>query len=260
MRVADGDDTSDLRAVRPPRFTAPLNLSLGALFLASIPLGFLAVDRRPLAALLVTPWLCFSFTGLFILAHEAIHGTLLPGRAQLGHALGRLFAFAYAFMDYGRLRACHARHHAAPGLPDDPDAHPSGRFLPHLATFAARYLRWWQLLLLVGIGNRLGQSGHTAALLLAYVVPVVASTLLVFTVGIHLVHHPRLLERGLADPRHRTVGIDLGGVGSLVAILFFNSHWLHHEHPQLTWVQLGRYRPREPRWLGLREALRAIRS
>ena len=248
----------DLAAVRPPRFTGPLNLALGALCLASLPAGFLLVDRFPLAALAVSPWLVCCFTGLFILAHEAIHGTLWPGWPRLGHACGRLFAFAYASMDYGTLRANHWEHHRAPGRDGDPDAHPGGRFLPHLAAFALRYLRWWQVLILVAAGNRLGEAGHTRAMLCAYVGPVVASTLVVFTVGIFLVHHPALLALGEADPRHRAVGVDLGPLGSLFAILFFNTHWLHHEHPQLTWVQLGLLRPREPRWLSLRAALGAV--
>jgi beta-carotene ketolase (CrtW type) len=250
----------DLAAVRPPRHAAALNLALGAVFLASIPLGFFAIDAHPLWALAISPWLVCCFTGLFILAHEAIHGTLLPGHPRLGHALGWLFAFAYAFMDYGRLRARHAEHHRAPGRETDPDAHPSGRFLPHFAVFLFRYLRLSQLALLVFAGNAVGQAGHTRAMLCAYVGPAVVSTLIVFTVGIFLVHHPKLRAAGVADERHRSVGVDLGGAGSLLAILFFNTHWLHHEHPHLTWLQLGLFRAREPRWVTPGEALRLVRG
>jgi beta-carotene ketolase (CrtW type) len=248
----------DLAAVRPPRWAAALNLALGAVFLASIPLGFFAVDGWPLAALVVTPWLVFCFTGLFILAHEAIHQTLVPGWPRLGHAFGWLFAFAFVFMDYGTLRARHSEHHGSPGRDADPDAHPSGRFLPHFASFLYRYLRIWQVALLVLAGNAVGQAGHTRAMLCAYVAPAIASTLIVFAVGIFLVHHPKLRAAGAADERHRSVGVDLGGAGSLLAILFFNTHWLHHEHPQLNWLQLGLYRSREPRWVSLGEALRTV--
>ncbi len=250
----------DLAGVPSPSFAAPLNLALGALFLASIPAGFFAIDAHPLWALAISPWLVFCFTGLFILAHEAIHGTLVPGHPRLGHALGWLFAFAYAAMDYRTLRARHREHHASPGRALDPDAHQSGHFLPHFGGFVYRYLRVWQVALLVLVGNQLGQAGYTRAMLCAYVGPVVASTLIVFTVGIFLVHHPSLWRAGLADERHRSVGVDLGGAGSLLAILFFNTHWLHHEHPHLTWVQLGRYRAREPRWVSLFEAVRVVRG
>ena len=249
----------DLAAVRPPRWAAALNLALGAVFLASIPLGFVAIDAHPLWALAISPWLVCCFTGLFILAHEAIHGTLVPGHPRLGHALGWLFAFAFVFMDYGTLRARHFEHHQRPGREGDPDAHPSGRFLPHFASFIYRYLRIWQVALLVLAGNAVGQAGHTRAMLCAYVVPAIASTLIVFTVGIFLVHHPRLRALGVADERHRSVGVDLGGAGSLLAILFFNTHWLHHEHPQLNWLQLGLHRSREPRWISLGEAVRLSR-
>ena len=130
----------------------------------------------------------------------------LPFTGPLNLALGALFL----------------EHHRAPGRDGDPDAHPSGQFVPHLLS-------------------------------------VVASTLIVFTGGIFLVHHPALLALGAADTRHRAVGVDLGQLGSLVAILFLNTHWLHHEHPQLTWLRLGLLRPREPRWLGLGAALAAVR-
>lgn len=249
----------DLARLRPPPGTAALNLGLGALFLASVPLSFAAVDRAPLAAVAATPWMIFAFTGLFILAHEAIHGLLWPGHPRASHALGAVFAFAYAFMDYRTLRGRHGEHHAAPGGPSDPDAHPSGRFAPHLAAFVLRYLNLPQVALLVLAGNRLGAAGHTRAMLLAWVVPLVGSTLVIFSLGIHFVHHPALVRRGLADPRHHAVAVDLGPVLSFATVLFFNYHWLHHEHPHLTWAQLGRHRRRGPPALSFAAAFRNSR-
>lgn len=245
--------------LRPPPGTAALNLGLGAVFLASIPLSFAAIERAPLAALGLVPWMTFAFTGLFILAHEAIHGLLWPGHPRAAHALGALFAFAYAFMDYRTLRARHFEHHADPGGGGDPDAHASGRFAPHLAVFVLRYLNLPQVALLVLAGSRLGAAGHGRALLLAWVVPLVCSTLLIFWLGIHLVHHPALIRRGLADARHRAATVDLGPFLSFATVLFFNYHWLHHEHPHLTWAQLGRHRDRGPRALSLGEAIRGTR-
>ena len=69
---------------------ALLNASLGALFLALVPAAFFLVAAHPWAMLVTIPVNACAFTGLFILAHEAIHGTLLPGFPRLGHALGRL--------------------------------------------------------------------------------------------------------------------------------------------------------------------------
>lgn len=46
---------------------------------------------------------------------------------------------------------------------------------------------------------------------------------------------------------------------AFATVLFFNYHWLHHEHPHLTWAQLGRHRDRGPRALSLGEAIRGTR-
>ena len=115
------------------------------------------------------------------------------------------------------------------------------------------------MLLVLG-GHLLGQAGHTRAMLTALVGPIATSTLLVFALGIYLVHHPALVRAGLADARYRAVAVDLGWAGSLFAILFFNYHRLHHAHPQLTWVQLGVHRRAEADRLSLGTAWRASRA
>ena len=76
-----------------------MNVALSGVFLATPPVAFLVVDRHPWAAAALWPWTTFAFTGLFILAHEGIHGTLLPGHPRAGHGLARVLLFAYAFLD-----------------------------------------------------------------------------------------------------------------------------------------------------------------
>jgi beta-carotene/zeaxanthin 4-ketolase len=238
---------------------ALLNASLGALFLALVPAAFFLVAAHPWAMLVTIPVNACAFTGLFILAHEAIHGTLLPGFPRLGHALGRLFATVYALVDYDLLRENHWKHHGHVATEGDPDYDGDGLLVLHAARFMRRYLRWYAIPCLATAGHLLGQAGYTAAMLGAYVVPVLLSTLVVFTVGIHLVHHPELLRtRAPGDPQ-RSVCIDLGRFGSAVLILNFNVHWHHHAHPRLSWWELGSMREEEPVRVSVAEAWRALR-
>ena len=241
------------------RRLALLNLSLAALFLALIPGAFVLVDAHPWAMAFTIPINACAFTGLFILAHEAIHGTLLPGFPRVGHALGRLFATVYALVDYDLLRENHWKHHGFVATDRDPDFDGEGRLLLHAARFLGRYLRWYAIPLLALAGHLVGQAGHTAAMLGAYVVPVLLSTLVVFTVGIHLVHHPELLRTRASGDANRAVCIDLGRVGSALVILNFNVHWHHHAHPRLSWWELGACLSEEPVRVSPREAWRVLR-
>ena len=244
--------------VRARRLLA-LNGTLATVLLAAIPVAFVLVDAHPWAMLVTIPLNTCVFTGLFILAHEAIHGTLFPGHPRLGHAVGRVFATVYALVDYDLLRENHRKHHACVATVGDPDFDGEGRLLAHGVRFLRRYLRWYALPLLAASGHLVGQAGHTAAMLGAYVVPVLLSTLVVFTVGIHLVHHPELLRTHAAGDPQRSVCIDLGRIGSAVLILNFNVHWHHHAHPRLSWWELGSMRDHEPVRISVAEAWRALR-
>jgi beta-carotene ketolase (CrtW type) len=235
------------------------NVTLGALFLAAIPAAFALVHAHPWAMVLTIPVNACVFTGLFIFAHEAIHGTLVPEFPALGHVLGRLFATVYALVDYDLLRANHWKHHGHVASDADPDFDPSGRLLVHGFRFMRRYLRWYSVPLLALVGHLLGQAGYSAAMIGAYVAPVLLSTLVVFTVGIHLVHHPVLLARHAGGDPQRSVCIDLGRVGSALVILNFNVHWNHHAHPRLSWRELGAMREAEPVRVSLREAWGVLR-
>ena len=57
--------------------------------------------------------------GLFIVAHDAMHGSLAPGRPGVNTTMGVLALGLYAGFRFHRLREAHGRHHAAPGTADD---------------------------------------------------------------------------------------------------------------------------------------------
>ncbi len=71
-------------------------------------------------------------TGLFIVAHDAMHGTPAPTHPGLADAIGRVARVLYGGLSYDRLRPAHHAHHRHPGTPLDPDLD------------AARRVRFWR--------------------------------------------------------------------------------------------------------------------
>lgn len=90
------------------------------------------------AIVLVQAWLS---TGLFIVAHDCMHGSLIPRQARLNTLIGTLCLSLYAALSYHALRPKHYAHHAHPGTEADPDFHPSEprRMLPWFIRFFRGY-------------------------------------------------------------------------------------------------------------------------
>ena len=81
-------------------------------------------------------------TGLFITAHDAIHGTVSP-RKSINSFIGTLAAFLFAGLSYRRLSVNHHLHHAHPADDyDDPDYHASNSYVPWFVAFMRHYASW----------------------------------------------------------------------------------------------------------------------
>ncbi|MGC9522321.1 MAG: fatty acid desaturase [Anaerolineae bacterium] len=68
-----------------------------------------------------TLWLTFLYTGMFMTAHDAIHGSIWRGRREINAWVGRGILFLYAFFPYAQVREQHFLHHRFPGSSQDPD-------------------------------------------------------------------------------------------------------------------------------------------
>lgn len=55
-----------------------------------------------------------SYTGLFITAHDAMHGLVAPKHAMVNRRMGQLCAGAFAAFSYDLLLVSHRQHHAHP--------------------------------------------------------------------------------------------------------------------------------------------------
>ncbi|MEM8637707.1 MAG: fatty acid desaturase [Cyanobacteria bacterium P01_G01_bin.54] len=231
----------------------PLALLIISLYLWSW-LALLPVELSQLSGGLIVGAITlrmFLHTGLFIVAHDAIHGTLCPRWPRLNDGVGAIAMFLYALFLYPVMRQQHLQHHQTPATPDDPDYAPRWHNNPCLwyGAFVWRYLqgshRWVVLGGMTGLFHSLRLFGHLSwiNLLLFWVIPNLLSSVQLFLVGIYLPHRQPL--EGYPAP-HRSTTLPLPPFWSLLACYHFGYHWEHHEYPHVPWHQLPRYRLRAP--------------
>jgi beta-carotene ketolase (CrtW type) len=191
----------------------------------------------------------FLQTGLFILGHDAMHRTLVPGRPLLNDGLGRLALLLYAGLPYGRCRRHHLRHHRFPGSRRDPDfRRASGDgVLSWYARFMGNYLSLGQLVLLlsswlaVAAGLTVLDPRRVLAVPTFWVLPLVLSSFQLFLFGTYLPH--RGDGSGPAS-RHAVRSLGYPHLLSLLACYHFGYHREHHAHPAVPWFRLPQLRLR----------------
>ncbi|WP_083891344.1 fatty acid desaturase [Cyanobium gracile] len=220
-------------------------------WLATLVLALLAGPEgwTPLTLGLAIALRTFLQTGLFILGHDAMHRTLVPGSARLNDGLGRLALLLYAGLPYGRCRRHHLRHHRVPGSGRDPDfrrASGDGA-LRWYARFMGNYLSLGQLVLLLATwlavagGLMLLEPGRALAVPTFWVLPLVLSSFQLFLFGTYLPHRG---EGSTPDGRHAIRTLGYPHLLSLLACYHFGYHREHHAHPTVPWFRLPELRQR----------------
>ena len=193
------------------------------------------------------PWSLFTmwlFTGLFITAHDAMHGLVLPHNPKLNAWIGRLALFLYAGLSYDRLLKGHIKHHESPSDDPDPDYWPEAPFGP-----VGWYLRFmWEYLTPIPI-IVVAATYHTLAhgvgldiprLFGMWIIPQVLSSVQLFYFGTYLPHKPdRPFEgEGLLKARSNDHPVWL----SLLCCYHFGYHYEHHAAPGIPWWRLHKAR------------------
>lgn len=191
----------------------------------------------PPPVLVLLPLLVVLSVGLFITAHDAMHGSVAPDHPRLNDAIGRLAAGLYAGFSFAHLKARHLRHHRDPTGPDDPDhprvpGGPVGWYLAFMVEYAtgAQLLRaaaaWWVLAAFL----------PEPRVLIGWVVPALLASVQLFAFGIYRVHHDPPGGWG-ADP-YRARSERFPRWLSWLTCWHFGHHREHHRHPHLPWWAL----------------------
>lgn len=194
----------------------------------------------------------FAYTGLFITAHDAMHGSVAPTRPRLNHAVGAIAVFLFAGFRYRSLQRAHAAHHAAPATPGaDPDYH-DGTFRSAVAwyfTFMWRYATWRQIntqgVLFFALVLGAGVPWHRVVLYWA--LPALLSSVQLFWFGTYLPHRGQ--DRSPTGP-HRARSSSAPRWVSFLACYHFDYHHEHHEHPWVPWWGLPLVRRSRDRLAG----------
>ena len=238
------------------------NLVIGLLLAAAVSGAWLAIHVgaiffwhwRPelialaVALVLVQTWLS---TGLFIIAHDCMHGSLAPGRPQVNRWIGTLCLAAYAALSYRELLPKHLAHHAAPGTATDPDFHPHDprHALPWFVRFFRGYYTHGQILRITAVAIIYILLGASLLnIVIFWAVPAVLALVQLFVFGTYLPHRHANLP--FAD-EHRARSNALPRLGSLITCFHFGGY--HHEHhlsPGTAWWRLPSVRRKAAMALG----------
>lgn len=189
----------------------------------------------------------WTFVGLFIIAHDAMHGSLAPGHPQLGNRIGRALLLLYAGFGWTKLRAAHFEHHKHAGTGDDPDFdadHPD-HFGRWYLTFLKRYFGLLSLIYVatVTFGYVLIAGANPLNVALFYAIPAIASSLQLFYFG---TFRPHRHEGENFPDRHNARSLRYSWLASLFACFHFGYHHEHHLAPRVPWWALpAEYRARK---------------
>lgn len=205
-------------------------LILLSLDIKALPIGVL---------MLAIVWQTFLYTGLFITAHDAMHGSVFPLIPKINHGIGSFATIAYGLFSYKDLLRKHHLHHRHPSSDRDPDFHDGEHKNPLLwyLHFMYQYGSWQQILGILVIFHTVKNTLPVAEdnLLLFWAIPPILSSVQLFYFGTYLPH--REPKAGYSNP-HRTQSSSFPVFWSFITCYHFGYHLEHHEYPHLSWWQL----------------------
>lgn len=172
------------------------------------------------------------YTGLFITAHDAMHGTIYPSK-RVNFTIGQICTLLYALFPFRKLYVKHHEHHRFVHTDQDPDYH-SGNFVAWYWKFIREYISWWQIAGMALLFNVLKVWIPEVNLLLFWVLPSLLSTLQLFYFGTWLPHH------GNHDNEHQSGSLQKNHFIAFISCYFFGYHYEHHDAPGTPWWKLWR--------------------
>lgn len=177
----------------------------------------------------------YLYTGLFITGHDAMHGNISKNKV-INKSFGMLASFLFAGLSYNRLVKNHFKHHANPGLENDPDFNvKSQNFFLWWGSFMYRYTTISQLIIMAIAFNVLKMFFAEISIWFFWVLPAFLGTLQLFYFGTYLPHrkpHDHSMEPHKARTQKKN------HIWAMLSCYFFGYHYEHHESPKTPWWKL----------------------
>ncbi|MHA7130429.1 fatty acid desaturase [Algoriphagus namhaensis] len=171
------------------------------------------------------------YTGLFITAHDAMHGLVSPDK-KVNHALGWFAAILFSYNFYWKLFPKHHEHHRFVATDKDPDYHHSDNFFVWYFSFVKQYVSIWQILLMAVTFNVLKLFLPTENLIVFWMLPAIMATFQLFYFGTYLPH------RGESANEHHSNSQPKNHFWAFISCYFFGYHYEHHDSPGTPWWKL----------------------
>ena len=182
---------------------------------------------------------CWLSVGMFIISHDAMHGSLVPGAKRANGLIGGALLFLYAGFAWKKMRDAHFAHHKLAGREGDPDFDETNPRDPlrWYGTFIKRYFGWRSILFVSTVVTFywLALGVPMEKIVLLYGLPAIASSMQLFYFGTYRPHTQA--GEPFAD-RHNARSDAFGTATSLATCFHFGYHHEHHCSPQTPWWAL----------------------
>jgi beta-carotene ketolase (CrtW type) len=172
------------------------------------------------------------FTGLFITAHDSMHGVVSANKT-INKFIGHLCTALFVFNSYKRLFPKHHEHHRFVKSDHDPDYY-EGNFFTWYFHFMKQYVTIWQIVLAAITYNLLILLAPESNVIVFWVIPSLLSTLQLFYFGTYQPH------KGEHDSGniHRSHSQKKNHLLAFLTCYFFGYHYEHHHSPGTPWWKL----------------------
>ena len=180
----------------------------------------------------------FLYTGVFITAHDSMHGIVSPEYPVVNQWIGTISVFGYALFSFQKLKEEHQFHHQFPASSQDPDFHDGKHsgFWRWYVRFLLHYVTVWQITGMAIIFNLLLHIFKIPIqnLLFFWVLPSILSTIQLFYFGTFLPHR----NESQSQSPHYAGDSGFPVWLSFLTCYHFGYHFTHHSKPWVPWWKL----------------------
>jgi beta-carotene/zeaxanthin 4-ketolase len=186
---------------------------------------------------------CWLSVGMFIAAHDGMHGSLAPGKKWVNEAVGSFLLAFYAGFGWRKMRNAHWDHHKYSGTAQDPDfdADNPAHFGRWYMTFLKRYFGLSSVLYVSSVVTTywLLFDIPITNIVLLYGFPAIASSFQLFYFGTYRPHRHFAEQNPMVFADHHNARSNaFGPLASLLSCFHFGYHHEHHLSPQTPWWSL----------------------